>query len=243
MTILSEKVQYTGDNVAMEATLYIDGASTGRRPGVLVFPEAMGPGPNIHDNARKLAEAGYVAMACDIHGGARMYSDMDEVIALLHALYAQPERTGSRARGALEALAGDDRVDPSRIAAIGYCFGGTMALELGRFGAPLAAIAGFHCGLAPIRSDDAANIKAKVLVCIGADDPAIPAEQRIDFENEMRAGKVDWTMHIYGGVVHGFTNPRAAELGMPDFSRYDAQADQHSWKAMIALLSESLPLG
>lgn len=240
MTIKTETLHYRGDGIDMEATLYIDDATDGQRAGILLFPEALGPGPNVHNRARRLAEAGCAALVCDLHGAARLCEDMSEIMALIKALSEQPERTRDRARGALDALSAHERVDAARIAATGYCFGGTMALELGRSGAPLRAIIGFHSGLSTAAPRDAANIKAKVLVCIGADDPAIPPEQRAAFETEMRSGGVDWSMHLYGGVVHSFTNPAAADMSMPDFARYDATADRESWAAMMALFAETI---
>lgn len=237
MTITGQTLHYRGDDADMEATLYVDTAWSGRRPGVLVYPEGLGPGPNVHDRARRLVEAGYAALVCDLHGGGRVCSDMTQIRTLLGELHGSPARTRARALGALDLLAADDRVDPNQIAAIGHCFGGTMALELGRSGAAVAAIVGFHSGLSTAAPDDAANIKGKVLVCIGADDPYIPPEQRLAFEAEMRAGKVDWTMHLYGGVAHSFTNPDADAMGMPDVARYDADADRQSWDAMMALFA------
>ncbi len=130
-------------------------------------------------------------------------------------------------------------MDPARVAAIGYCFGGTMSLELGRSGAELAAIVGFHAGLATDRPEDAGNIRCPVLVCIGADDPIIPAEQRAAFEAEMRAGGVDWQMHVYGGVQHTFTNPAATGAGIPGIA-YDEAADRRSWNAMLGLFAETI---
>ena len=115
-----------------------------------------------------------------------------------------------------------------------------MALELARGGAALAAVVGFHGGLATSRPEDASAIRARVLACIGADDPTIPPEQRADFEREMTAGRVDWQLHVYGGVVHSFTNPDADLGGRPEVSRYDAAADARSWAAMRQLFAETL---
>jgi len=112
-----------------------------------------------------------------------------------------------------------------------------MALELARGGNPILGVVGFHSGLATVVPQDARNIKGKILVCIGADDPVIPLEQRIDFENEMRNGGVDWQMDLYGGVVHSFTNPDADKAGRPQ-SRYNAQAAARSWATMRALFDE-----
>ena len=240
MTITTETIRYSGDDLAMIGTLYADDAQAGPRPGVLVFPEAFGPGPHAHGRARRLAEAGYAAMACDLHGDGRTIGSLAEVMPLLEGLRPHPPKIRSRASGAFGALCASPLVDAARVAAIGFCFGGTMALELGRSGASIAAIVGFHSGLQTAAPQDAKNIGCPVLVCIGADDPGIPAEQRAAFEAEMREGGVDWTMHLYGGVVHSFTNPDADKLGRPEFARYDARADARSWTAMIALFADAL---
>jgi dienelactone hydrolase len=114
-----------------------------------------------------------------------------------------------------------------------------MALELGRSGAALAAIVGFHAGLSTARPEDAGDIRCPVLVCIGADDPIIPAEQRAAFEAEMTAGGVDWQMHVYGGVQHTFTNPAATGAGIPGIA-YDERADRRSWSALRDLFAETI---
>lgn len=238
MTIITETLNYSVDGLDMVGTLYTDDAMAGARPGVLLFPEAPGPGTQVQARARRLAEAGYAAMACDLHGGGAIKTDMAEIMSILDELRPNPTRIRARASGALEALRRSPAVDPARIAATGYCFGGTMALELGRSGAAIAGIVGFHSGLATAAPQDAGNIGCPVLVCIGADDPGIPPAQRAAFEEEMRAGGVDWTMHLYGGVVHSFTNPDADKFGRPEFARYDASADRRSWAAMTALFDD-----
>ena len=113
-----------------------------------------------------------------------------------------------------------------------------MSLELARSGADIRGVVGFHSGLGTAQPQDAKVIKARILVCIGADDPGVPPEQRAAFEQEMRAGMVDWQLHLYGGVVHSFTNPDAEKLGRPEFARYDAQADARSWASMMTFFSE-----
>ena len=188
-----------------------------------------------------LAEQGYVALACDLHGDGRIVDDLQEAVGLLQPLLAAPARTRARASEALKALTGRSEVDATRVASIGYCFGGTMSLELARSGANLKAVVGFHSGLgtnAP--QTDAKAIKARVLVCIGADDPMIPPEQRAAFETEMRDAGVDWQIHLYGNTVHSFTNPEAAKRNMPDAIRYSAEADERSWAALQELFSETL---
>ena len=234
----TEVIQFQADGLSMDSHLYYDEKQTGARPGVLVFPEAFGLSEHAKSRAERLAALGYVALACDLHGKGSMVEGLDKVMAILGPMMADPSHTRARARGGYDALTARPNVDRNRIAAIGYCFGGTMALELARSGAPLAAAVGFHSGLATARPQDAANIKGKVLVCIGADDPGIPPEQRAAFEAEMRAGSVDWQMHLYGGVVHSFTNPNAGRLNRPEFARYDAKADARSWASLNSLFAE-----
>jgi dienelactone hydrolase len=231
------ELRYEADGLAMRGALFLPNAPAAR-PGVLVFPEVFGLGHHAIDRARRLAELGYVALACDLHGDRIILDDLAAAQKVSAMLRETPLRNRARSAPALAALAARPEVDPARIAAIGFCFGGTMALELARGGADLRAVVGFHSGLATLRPADAKDIKARILVCIGADDPGIPAEQRAAFEAEMRAGNVAWEMHLYGGTVHSFTNPAADRLGRPDFARYDARADRLSWAAMDALFGE-----
>ncbi len=237
--VQTQTVAYEADGLRMEGHLALDTTQPGRRPGVLVFPEAFGLGPHVKSRAERLAGLGYVAMAGDLHGGQYVTRDLDEALGLLAPLRENPSRIRARTEAALAALLARPEVDPDRIAAIGYCFGGTMALELGRGGARLGAIVGFHSGLATKAPQDARNICGRVLVCIGADDPSIDGAQRTAFEAEMREGGVNWQMSVYGGVVHSFTNVDADRLGRPQFARYDAQADARSWTEMRTVFDEA----
>lgn len=234
----TETLNYEADGLRMVSRLYHQEGEGGPRPGVLVFPEAFGLGEHAMSRAQRLAELGYIALACDLHGDGRVFGELNEVMPLIEPLRADPLRTRARASAALDALKGRAEVELSKVAAIGYCFGGTMALELARGGANVAGVVGFHSGLATARPEDAKNIRGKVLVCIGADDPSIPPEQRAAFEKEMRGGGVDWQMNLYGGVVHSFTNPAADRMGQPERSRYDAKADARSWAEMLAFFDE-----
>jgi dienelactone hydrolase len=139
----------------------------------------------------------------------------------------------------LQALTARPEVDAARVAAIGFCF--PMPLELARSGADLRAVVGFHTGLttnAP--RSDARAIKARILVCVGADDPFIPPDHRAAFESEMRDAGVDWQMHVYGRTVHSYTNQEAAKRNMPDAIRYSPEADARSWASLLELFSETL---
>lgn len=236
-------LSYDADGLAMRSRLFV-GDGEGPRAGVLVFPDLFGIGEHSVHRARRLAARGYAALACDLHGDGRTMTDFGEAMGELQALAARPDRIRARATGALAALGGHDDVDARRVAAIGFCFGGTIALELARSGADVKAVVGFHSDLAT-RSPltDAKAIGGRVLVCIGADDPLIPPAQRAAFEGEMRDAGVAWQMQLYGGVVHNFTNPRSDAMNMPASVRYDAYADRHSWMLMNGLFDEVLAAG
>ena len=234
----SETISYKADGLDMQGQLYVPGSGAKNLPGVLVFPEAFGLGAHAKEKAERLARLGYVVLACDLHGGGTVHDNFETVGKLMGELGAAPQRIRDRAQGGLTALLARPEIDVGRIAAIGYCFGGTMALELARGGADIVAAIGFHSGLGTANPEDAKNIKGKILVCIGADDPIIGPDVRRAFETEMGAAKVDWQVHLYGGVVHSFTNTEADARGAPDFTRYDAKADARSWTAMLGLFNE-----
>jgi dienelactone hydrolase len=237
----TKTITYDTDGLTMLSTLvYSDEGAPGRRPGILVFPDAFGLGEHALTRAHTLAELGYAALACDLHGNAEQVPDVTSVMERIGPLMQDPQRTRARALGAFHALLSDPGIDPTRIAAIGFCFGGTMALELARSGAHVAGVIGFHSGLATAAPDDARNIKGKVLVCLGADDPVIDPDQRAGFEAEMRAGGVDWQMNLYGGAVHSFTNPHIGDHAgtSPAVARYDPSADRRSWAEMRRFFDE-----
>jgi dienelactone hydrolase len=235
----TEPVRYAADGLAMIGHLAWDERATTRRPGVLVFPEAFGLGAHAKGRAERIAaELGYVALGCDLHGEQSVLGSIEEVMKLLQPVRADAARVRARAGNALAALAARPEVDPTRIAAIGFCFGGTMSFELALSGADIRAAIGFHSGLKVTSPDDAGRIKGKVLALLGADDPGIPPADRAAFEAMLTKGKVDWQTVLYGGVVHSFTNPDAGKLNRPEALRYDATADRRSWQQMTALLAE-----
>jgi len=217
----------------------VDESKEGTRPGVLVGPEGGGLVELTKSIARRLAQAGYAAFAMDYYGDGRPLADMSQVMARLGPWMADPAGIREIAAAALAVLVAQDETDPARLAAIGYCFGGTTALELARSGAELKAVVGFHSGLGTARPQDARQIKAKVLVNIGADDPIIPPEQRAAFEKEMTDAGVDWRMNLYGGAGHSFTNPDVGALGRAGFA-YHEPTDRRSWAAMMEMFGETL---
>lgn len=225
---------YDVDGTTYRGYLAVDDARSGRRPGVLLAHAGPGLSELYRSFARKLASIGYVVYAMDYHGNARML-DTAEMTERLQRFRADPLKIRAIATAALEVLKRQAETDTGRLAAIGYCFGGTTALELARDGADLKAVVGFHSGLATVRPQDAVNIKAKILVNIGADDPVIPPEQRVAFEQEMTAANIDWRMVLYGGAGHSFTNPDAGDR---EGFAYHAASDRRSWQAMLDLFEE-----
>jgi len=231
-----EDIEYTVEGRRMIGHLAVDDAIEGRRPAVLVAHEGPGLDEHAKATAERLARLGYIAFALDYHGDGQPVP-MDQVMARLGPLMGDPDRTRVLGQAGLDVLLAQSEADPERVAAIGYCFGGTMALELARSGADLKAVVGFHSGLSTARPADARNITGTILVCIGADDPIVPAEQRLAFEEEMRAAAVDWRLYLFGGAVHSFTNERATGVDMPGVA-YNRPADERSWRAMLDLFDE-----
>ena len=232
-----EDISYDIDGAEHIGHLAVDRERSGTRPAVLVCHEGPGLSTLAKAVAERLAGLGYIAFALDYHGGGQPLP-RDEMMGRLVTLMGDPERIRTLASAGLSVLLAQPEADPGRVAAIGYCFGGTMALELARSGADVHAVVGFHSGLATARPNDAVNIRGSVLVHIGAEDPLIPQQQRTDFEAEMRGGGVDWRMALYGGAKHSFTNPDAAAAGMPGIE-YHAPSDRRSWQGMIDLFDET----
>jgi dienelactone hydrolase len=228
-------IEYSFDGIRLVGELSVDDSRRGKRPAILVSHEGGGLTGHARNRARALAELGYVAFALDYFGDGRPVP-ADQAAARFAELNGDRLRTRAIAQAGLDVLLGSEHADSARVAAIGYCFGGTLSLELARGGAGLQAVVGFHSGLATDRPAAAGRITAPVLVCIGAEDPFIPADQRLAFEEEMRGAGADWRLNLYGGAVHSFTNPDAA--GSNPALKYDRRADERSWRAMLDLFGE-----
>jgi dienelactone hydrolase len=234
-----EDMSYETDGRQMIGHFVVDENRVGPRPAVLLCHEGMGLDDHVKGRAVRLAGLGYAAFALDYHGGGQMLPP-DEGMARLGELMADGDRTQRIARAGLDVLLARPEVDRSRVAAIGYCFGGAMAIELARGGADLQAVVGFHAGLTAPNAAGSRNIRASVLLFLGTDDPFVSADQRRAFEEEMReAGVADWRIEVYGGVGHSFTNPRVDEMNMPGLA-FDATADRRSWRSMLDLFDEKL---
>jgi dienelactone hydrolase len=230
-------IEYQADGRTMIGRLAVPDGE-GPRPAVLIAHE--GPGLDDHQRSRadQLAELGYVAFALDYQGGGVPMTDRDAMMARLDDLWHDPERTRALTRAGLDLLLDHPRANPAQVAAIGYCFGGHLVLELARAGIDLAVVVGFHPRLATPRPLDAANITAKVLVCIGTEDPLISVGERLTFEEHMRAAGVDWRMNLYGGAQHSFTHPQVDRIEVPGL-RFDELSAQRSWRAMLDLFGEA----
>jgi dienelactone hydrolase len=233
-----ENIEYEADGARRVGYLAVDRARDGKRPGVLLAHEASGISEVVKQRARRLAELGYVAFALDYIGDGKLLADQAETRALLAKYQQEPERIRAIGRASLDILRAQPEVDGARVAAIGHCFGGAAVLELARSGADVACTVGFHALLGTTRPEDARNIKGKILVCSGADDPLVPPEQRLAFENEMREAKVDWRHYIFGNAVHGFANPDADRHKHPALG-YHQLSDERSFRAMRDLFDET----
>ncbi|HJY82011.1 MAG TPA: dienelactone hydrolase family protein [Candidatus Binatia bacterium] len=233
----TENIEYRDGDVTLRGFVAFDDQKSHRRPGVLVMPEAFGLGTHAKQRAERLAALGYVALAGDPYGNGVEYSDLQEAIKYAGALREDPANFRRRARVALDKLASLPQVDSSRLATIGYCMGGTFALELARDGAALKGVVSFHGGLETQRPAVSGQVKAKILVCTGADDPFVPMAQVNALADEMTKAGADWQIISYGGTVHSFTNPEADRVGMPGLA-YNKLTDERSWKVMASFFEE-----
>jgi len=237
--IVTRTVEYKAGDATLEGLLVQETGGPARKPGVVVVHDWMGVGPYTRGRAEQLARLGYVAFVADVYGkGVRPTSPKE---AGEQAGKFKRDRPLLRARmlAALAELRKQPNVLPGKVAAIGYCFGGTAALELARAGADLAGVVSFHGGLDSPTPADARAIKAKVLVLHGADDPFVPQAEVLAFEEEMRGGGVDWTLVKYSGAVHAFTIPGAGQDNSKG-AAYNATADRRSWQAMRDFFDEVL---
>jgi len=235
--LVTETVEYKHGDVALEGYIAYDDAVKGNRPGVIVVHEWMGLNPYAKKRAEQLAALGYVGFAIDMYGKGVRAGDAKEAAALSGIYRNDRKLMRSRANSALEFFRKHPLVDKRLIAAIGYCFGGTVVLEMARGGADLAGVVSFHGGLDTPNPADAKNFKGKVLVLHGADDPLVPKDQVLAFWDEMRKAGADWQMVAYGGAVHSFTNPDSGKDPSKGVA-YNEKADRRSWEVMSLFFEE-----
>jgi dienelactone hydrolase len=235
--VKTEPIEYLEGKTTLQGMRSIDDSSDGKRPAVLIVHDWMGVTDHTKSIAEDIASLGYVAFAVDIYGkGIR---PADTTSAATEAGKFKSDRTLLRSRviAGLETLKKDPRVDPNKIAAIGFCFGGTTVLELARTGTPIQGVVSFHGGLDSPTPEDGKKIKAKVLVLHGADDPFVKASDITAFQDEMRQGHVDWQMTYYGDAVHSFTQKKAG-TDKTKGAAYNEPAARRSWIAMKTFLTE-----
>ena len=233
----TETLEYQHGGITFRGHVVHDPARTAPLPGVLVVHEAWGLGAHVKERAARLAELGYLAFAVDMFGEGRQSSSSEEGMQWTRALRADVPLLRGRITAALQALRTCTQIDRERVAAIGYCFGGTTALELARSGARISGAVSFHGGLATTHPAEPGAMTARVLVCTGADDPFIPQTQVHEFMAEMQRAGADYQVITYGGAQHSFTNPKAAERSVPGLE-YNASADKRSWAAMHVFFQE-----
>ena len=235
--IVTQTVEYQQGDTTLEGYLAFDDSITGKRPGVLVVHQWMGLTDYEKHRAEQLAQLGYVAFCADIYGKGVRPKDTGEAGPLAGKYKGDRALLRARVNAALDVLEKNQLVDSKRVAAIGYCFGGTTVIELARSGADIAGVVSFHGGLDSPTPADGKNIKSKVLVCHGADDPFVKPSDLAAFEDEMRQANVDWTLIKFGGAVHSFTQPMAGNDNSKG-AAYNEKADKRSWEAMKAFFAE-----
>ncbi len=230
-------VEYRDGDQVLEGYLAYDAAKVGKRPAVLIVHDWKGVGPNVQQRAQQLARLGYLAFAADIYGkGVR--PDSPEAASAQAGKYKQDRALfRSRLQAGYRAMLASPQADAGRTAAIGYCFGGTGVLELARAGADLRGVVSFHGGLDSPTPADGKNIRGKVLILHGAEDPFVKPADIDALLAELRSADVDWQMITYSGAVHSFTNPEAGNDASTG-AAYNASADRRSWGAMRQFFDE-----
>ncbi|MGK2862952.1 MAG: dienelactone hydrolase family protein [Chitinophagaceae bacterium] len=231
--LAEENVTYTGDGVTMNGFIVYDENKEGARPAVLVIHEWWGLNDYTKSRARQLADLGYIAMAVDMYGNGKTADNPDSAGKYATPFYSNPQMTKARFDAALEKLKSYSQTDATKIAAIGYCFGGAQVLNIARLGEDLKGVVSFHGNLLGVPLDKN-KLKANILVCHGAADPFVPQKEVDMFKQQMDSAGVKYTFKAYDGAVHAFTNPNATAMG-EKFQipiRYDAAADSASWNDM-----------
>jgi dienelactone hydrolase len=235
--VQTKDMTYTHEGVSFKGFLAWDDTVKGKRPGVLVVHEWWGLNDYARDRAKQLARLGYVAFACDMYGEGKMTTHPQEAGQMAGEVRKNIKTWQGRAMASLKVLQDHELVDASRLAAIGYCFGGSTALQMAYIGADLKAVVSFHGAVQVPDEAQAKAIKAKILYCHGALDTFIPDEQIQKMRKALDAGKADYQIVYYGGAVHSFTVPNAEKAGINGIA-YQKEADHRSWHHMLLLFAE-----
>jgi dienelactone hydrolase len=236
--VKTENIEYMSNGVKLKGVIAFDDAKKKPVPGVLVFSNWMGNGQQNIDQAKEIASRGFVALAADIYGEGLIPKDQKEASELA-GKYRNTDRTQMRERAmaGFTALQNHKRVEKSKIAAIGFCFGGTVALEMARAGADLKGVVSFHGGLSSIEKAKADTVKAKVLALHGADDFFVPEKEVLGFEQEMKDAKADWQLFAFSNSVHSFTDKDAGN-DPKSGQAYNPLTSKRAFKAMDDFFAE-----
>ena len=232
-----ETVEYKSGDTVCEGAVAFDDANKSPRPGVLLVPDWMGVGEYAKSRAKQVAALGYVCFVADIYGKGVRPANAGEASAQAGKYKGDRPLLRERVNAAFAEFKKHALVVKTKTCAMGYCFGGTTVLELARSGADIAGVISFHGGLDSPNAADGKNIKGKVLVLHGADDPFVKPADIAAFQEEMRGNKVDWQMVYYGDAVHSFTNPNAGN-DKSKGAAYQEAADKRSWEAMKEFYAE-----
>jgi len=228
-----ETVIYKFDGVELKGFVVYDENAKGKRPAVLIVPEWWGLNNYIKSRARQVAALGYIAMAVDIFGNGKTASNPKDAQALTEPFYQHPEMGMKRLEAAIKRVKEFKQTDDNNVAAIGYCFGGSIVLNSAKLGAPLKGVVSFHGTLAGVPPQKEL-LKAKILVCHGADDQFTTPQEVRKFRHQLDSVGADYVFKTYPNATHAFTNPNATKLGkqfnMP--IAYNLEADKNSWNDM-----------
>jgi dienelactone hydrolase len=240
--VVGKTVEYKTDGVVLKGYLAYDSSIKGKQPGVLVVHEWWGLNDYARKRARMLAELGYTALAVDMYGEGKQATHPDDAGKFAAEVMKNFDTGKARFLAAEDFLKKQPTVDPGRIAAIGYCFGGGVALNMARQGADLKGVVSFHGSLAAVKPAEPGAVKAKILVLHGGDDKFTTPEQIEAFKQEMTSAGADYRFIVYPGAMHSFTNPEATALGKK-FNlplAYNEKADKESWQEMKKFLGDIL---
>jgi dienelactone hydrolase len=236
-SIKEKSFEYKQGETVLEGYLAYDSIGAKKKPAVIIVHDWDGLGEYEKKRTHMVAELGYVAFAADIYGKGVRPTPGEEAGKMSSSYKNNISLLRERVKAAYNEVAKMPNVDPTKIAVMGYCFGGTTALELARSGADIKGVVSFHGGLSTPDPKDAKNIKGKVLALHGADDPYVQEKEVLAFQNEMKNAKVDWQMNLYSGAVHAFTDwelPQDNSKGVA----YNPSADKRSWEAMKIFFKE-----
>lgn len=241
--VQTKVVEYKDGDTVLEGFLaWDDAVATDSKPapGVLVIPEWWGNNDYSRGRAKQLAELGYVALAIDMYGKGKITTDPKQAGEWSGAIMKDETARRARSTAGLKVLRGQKNVDASHIGVIGYCMGGTLAVDLARTGADLRAVVAFHAStFTASKPEENKQIKGTVLICHGAEDAFVPAGEVDKFQSQMKEAGVDYVFVAFSGAVHAFTNPKAGSYNVPGV-RHNAEADRRSWEFMQILFREKL---